>query len=295
MFKLFAGKKKGKGLKKEEAEALRNKSVLPNWWKARATKKKKRVLPEEDDDLDADERAEKLAKLTKENLIKEAQAVYSEAALKGLLKPLDVAPTFSTQQLLPPILRSSYRSLLGLMGFRPGPGVKLKGRKGSSRPLAVDCYHSTCARSRWVMRQCALFFSCAGTPNMVLHDAQKLIVSPVPCDCAIGIPAATVRVLKISNEDVMRIQEFWYKIDDKRLGTISVNEFFFALGSADTIFARKVLQQDVFNVAEINDGWLEFHHFLTAVCILCTLSRDQLMHQIFAAYGACPRSVLHVE
>jgi hypothetical protein len=50
----FGKKKKvvGKGMKKGEREAqlAAKKPVLANWWKAKVTKK--RVLPEEDDDLD---------------------------------------------------------------------------------------------------------------------------------------------------------------------------------------------------------------------------------------------------
>jgi hypothetical protein len=47
-----------------------------------------------------------------------------------------------------------------------------------------------------------------------------------------------------------------------------------------------VLQHAVLEVVDLNKrGFIEFGEFLTAVCFLCSLSRDQLMHHVFMTFG----------
>jgi hypothetical protein len=74
------------------------------------------------------ERAEKLARLGKEALVKEAANAYSEAAMRKLLKPKDVLSVVPFERFCPKALKRSYSWLLTMtLFFYPGPNVKLKG------------------------------------------------------------------------------------------------------------------------------------------------------------------------
>jgi len=82
-----------------------------------------------------------------------------------------------------------------------------------------------------------------------------------------------------------RIKRCFDSIDVDESGSISQHEFFTCLDLADTPFTKQLCNAVVFDIAD-QDGnsTLTFDEFMIGVCIVCTLTRDQLLYFVFRCF-----------
>jgi Ca2+-binding EF-hand superfamily protein len=100
-----------------------------------------------------------------------------------------------------------------------------------------------------------------------------------------GTPAAAIRLIKLKPHELRRIRKAFHKMDNQHYNFISIAEFIHFLKCKDTTFLRKILQHCISTGADIDaSGKLELGEFFLAVTVLCTFTRDQLLHATFVAF-----------
>jgi len=100
-----------------------------------------------------------------------------------------------------------------------------------------------------------------------------------------GPGAAATRLFKLSDRDLSKIKKGFDAIDEDESGTITQSEFFTCLELIDTPFTRQLCNSIVFEIADSDqNNSLTFDEFCLGVCIVCTLTRDQLLYFVFRCF-----------
>ena len=105
-----------------------------------------------------------------------------------------------------------------------------------------------------------------------------------------GMVASAMRILGVEYNDVAKCKRFYLKLDPLDNNWITHAQLLHALGVQDVQFVRRVLKVAVFDMTTLtnsqtfNEGTLSFEEFFLAACIMCTLSRDQIMYKVFKTF-----------
>lgn len=100
-----------------------------------------------------------------------------------------------------------------------------------------------------------------------------------------GPGAAATRLFKLTDADLVKIKKGFDEVDYDGSGSITQSEFFTCLELTDTPFTRQLCNNIVFEIADSDqNNSLTFDEFTLGVCIVCTLTRDQLLYFVFRCF-----------
>mmetsp|Transcript_620 Transcript_620/g.782 ORF Transcript_620/g.782 Transcript_620/m.782 type:complete len:341 (+) Transcript_620:158-1180(+) len=102
-----------------------------------------------------------------------------------------------------------------------------------------------------------------------------------------GVPAAALRMLKLSSIMVLKIRKVFLKIDFDDSGYITIGQLMDFTKGKDTLFIRGLLKQTLLSYGPTKmDSMLNFVEFFTVVMVLCTYSNDQVLHIVFQMFDS---------
>mmetsp|Transcript_26830 Transcript_26830/g.54931 ORF Transcript_26830/g.54931 Transcript_26830/m.54931 type:complete len:348 (-) Transcript_26830:170-1213(-) len=121
-------------------------------------------------------------------------------------------------------------------------------------------------------------------PPFIVRSSTLLFGNPAT-KALRGMPAAAMRMLRLSPSQVKAIKKSFDSIDMEKTGEISVPEFIYFLEAKDTLFVRLFLNKALLGFSDVNaTGVMSFADFTLATCVVCSFSKDQLLYRIFCAY-----------
>ena len=102
-----------------------------------------------------------------------------------------------------------------------------------------------------------------------------------------GVSAAATRLLQLSVAQLNRLHVLYAKTDVDRSNKISIPEFLALAGAKDTAFMRVLIDTMIFDWSDLNtDAKLDFSEFVLASCVVCTFSRDEMLHVLFKIFDS---------